>query len=80
MEPVEVKSSINPIRHVMWAALRLAVFAFIAGMYLSGPPWEQRNAFNRKWDFVEAGFFTIISITQAIRLHRQLKGSVAPSN
>jgi len=69
----EAKSSVNPARQIVWVAVRMAVFAFVAGMYVSVPLWEERNSFNRKWGIIMAAFFTSVTVAQAVGLRRQLK-------
>lgn len=73
MSAVETHSSLNCVHQTMWTAIRMAVFACVAGVYLSGPAWEQHDSHHHKWDLIMAAFWAAIAITYATKLYRQLK-------
>jgi hypothetical protein len=64
--------SSEPVPPIMWDAGRMALYSFIAGMYLSGPRWEHHHDF----DYVFTVFWTALAIRMAFRLRRLVVESV----
>jgi hypothetical protein len=64
------------VRPIMWAAGRMALYSFIAGMYLSGPRWEHQHNY---FDYVFTAFWTALVIQMAVRLRRLVVESAPTS-
>jgi hypothetical protein len=64
---VEVKGLQRPLPQIMWGAVRMSLFSFMAGRHLSGPEWENRHDW---FDYAFPAFWIALAIYMGFRLRR----------
>jgi hypothetical protein len=65
----ETKIPAVQLYQIMWIAVRMALCSFIAGMYLSGPRWENHH----DGDSVIGTFWIAATVWMALKLWGRIK-------